>query len=98
MRKSMFTPEQILQAMRRAEAGTVVGDICRKLGVTEATFYRWKRTYAGMDVGELREMRQLREENRRLKGVVAYPTLDKLILREALGKNGGSSAFSVGHG
>ena len=86
MRKSTFTPEQILQALRQAEAGTVVGDICRKLGVTEATFYRWKKTYAGMDVGELRELRQLREENRRLKGVVADLTLDKTILREALGK------------
>ena len=86
MRKSTFTPEQILQALRQAEAGTVVGDSRRKLGVTEAAFYRWKKTYAGMDVGELRELRQLREENRRLKGVVADLTLDKTILREALGK------------
>ena len=85
MRKSTFTPEQILQALRQAEAGTVVGDSCRKLGVTEATFYRWKKTYDGLDVGELRELRQLREENRRLKGVVADVTLDKTILREALG-------------
>ena len=86
MRKSKFTPEQILQALRQAEAGTVVGEICRKLGVTEATFYRWRKTYAGLDLGELREVRQLREENRRLKGVVADLTLDKTILREALGK------------
>ena len=86
MRKSKFTPEQILQALRQAEAGTVVGEICRKLGVTEATFYRWKKTYAGLDLGELRELRQLREENRRLKTVVADLTLDKTILREAIGK------------
>jgi len=86
LRKSKFTPEQILQALRQAEAGTVVGDICRILGVTEATFYLWKNTYAGMDVGELRELRQLRAENRRLKGVVADLTLDKTILREALGE------------
>ena len=86
MRKRKFTPEHILQALRQAEAGTVVGEICRKLGVTEATFYRWKKTYAGLDLGELRELRQLREENRRLKGVVADLTLDKTILREALGK------------
>lgn len=86
MRKSKFTPEQIVQALRQAEVGTVVGDICRKLGITEATFYRWKKTYAGLDLGELRELRQLREENRRLKGVVADLTCDKTILREALGK------------
>ncbi len=86
MRKSKFSPEQILQALRQAEAGTVVGDICRKLGITEATFYRWKKTYTGLDVGELRELRQLREENRRLKHVVADLTLDKAILREAVGK------------
>jgi putative transposase len=86
MRKSKFSPEQILQALRQAEAGTVVGEICRKLGVTEATFYRWKKTYAGLDVSELRELRQLRDENRRLKQVVADLTLDKAILREAAGK------------
>lgn len=63
-----------------------MGDICRKLGITEATFYRWKKTYAGVILCELRELRQLREENRRLKGVVADLTLDKTILREALGK------------
>ncbi len=86
MRKSKFTPEQILQALRQAEAGTVVGEICRKLGVTETTFYRWKKQYAGLDVSELRELKQLREENRRLKQVVADLTLDKTILRDALGK------------
>ena len=64
----------------------MVGDICRKLGITEATFYRWRKTYAGLDVGELRELRQLREENRRLKHVVADLTLDKAILRETVGK------------
>lgn len=86
MRKSKFTPEQIVQALRQVEAGTVVGEVCRKLGVTEATFYRWKKTYAGLDLHELRELRQLRDENRRLKGLVADLTLDKTILRDALGK------------
>ncbi len=86
MRKSKFTPEQILQALRQAEAGTVAAEICRKLGVTEGTFYRWKKQYAGLDVSELRELRQLRDENRRLRQVVADLTLDKTMLRDALGK------------
>jgi putative transposase len=86
MRRSRFTPEQILQALRQAEAGTAVVEVCRKLGITETTFYRWKKQYAGMGTGELRELKQLREENRRLKQVVADLTLDKSILRDALGK------------
>jgi putative transposase len=86
MKKSKFSPEQILQALRQAESGTPVVEVCRKLGVTETTFYRWKKQYAGLDVGELRELRQLREENRRLKQVVADLTLDKAILRDAMGK------------
>ena len=86
MKTSRFTPEQMLQAIRQAESGTPVPDISRKLGITEATLYRWKKQYTGLDVGELRELRQLREENRRLKGVVADLTLDKAMLREALGK------------
>ena len=63
-----------------------MGDICRKLGVAEATFYRWKKQYAGRDTSELRELKQLRDENRRLKQAVADLTLDKSILRDALGK------------
>ncbi len=86
MRKSRFTPEQILQALRTAESGTPVVEICRKLGVTETTFYRWKKQFTGLDVSELRELKQLREENRKLKQVVADLTLDKTILKDALGK------------
>lgn len=73
-------------ALRQAEAGTPVGEICRKLGITEATFYRWKHKFAGLGVSELRELRQLRDENRRLKRVVADLTLDKQILQESLRK------------
>ena len=80
MRKSKFTLEQILQPQHQVEARTVVGGIDRKLGVTEATSCRWKNTYAELDLGELRELRHLREENRRLKGVAADLTLDKKIL------------------
>ena len=88
MRKSKFTPEQILQALRQAAGGTPVMDICRKMAVTETTVYRWRKQYTGLDVSELRELKRLREENRQLKHVVADLTLDKTILRDALGKNG----------
>ena len=86
MRKSRFTPEQIVQALRQAESGTPVADICRKMGVTEATYYRWKKQFNGLDVSELRELRQVRDENKKLKQLVAELTLDKAVLREALGK------------
>lgn len=84
MRTSRFTVEQIAIALRQAEAGTPVEDICRKLEIAEATFYRWKRKFGDLGVSELRELRQLRDENRRLKRVVADLTLDKQILQESL--------------
>lgn len=86
MRRSKYTEEQIIQALRQAESGTPVAEICRKLEVTETTFYRWKKHYSGLGVSELRELRVLREENRKLKQLVADLTLDKHILRESLGK------------
>jgi len=73
-------------ALRQAEAGTPVAEICRKLEVTETTFYRWKKKYGGLGVSELRELKQLREENRKLKQLVADLSLDKSILQEALRK------------
>jgi putative transposase len=86
MRKSRFTEEQIAMALRQGEAGTPVEEICRKLGVSDATYFRWKKKYGGLGVSELRELRQLREENRKLKGLVADLTLDKTMLQEALRK------------
>jgi putative transposase len=71
MKTSKFTNEQIAMALRQAEAGTPVGEICRKLGVSEQSFYRWKKRFGALGVSELRELRQLREENRKLKGLVA---------------------------
>jgi putative transposase len=84
MRKSRFSEEQILMALRQAEAGTPVEEICRKLEVSSATSFRWKRRFGGMGVSELRELRQRRDENRKLKQLVADLSLDKTILREAI--------------
>jgi putative transposase len=84
MRVSKFTDGQIVAALRQTEAGTPVADICRKPEVTETTFYRWKRKFGDLGVTEVRELKQLREENRKLKTLVAELSLDKTILREAL--------------
>ena len=86
MRKSKYTDEQIAYALRQAEAGTPVTEICRKMGVSQQTFYTWRRKFAGMGVAELRELRQLREENRKLKQLVADLSLDKHMLQEVLAK------------
>ena len=86
MRTSRFTVEQMAHALKRVEAGVVVGEVCRELGITETTFYRWKRKFGGISSPEVRELRQLRDENRRLKGLVADLTLDRTMLQEALRK------------
>ena len=86
MKKSKFTDEQVAYALRQAESGTPVLDVCRKLGITEQTFYRWKKKYAGMGVAEVRRLRQLEDENRRLKSLVADLTLDKHMLQEVIRK------------
>ena len=86
MRKSRFSEEQIAMGLRQGEAGTPVEEICRKLGISDATYFRWKKKYGGLGLSELRELRQLREENRKLKGLVADLTLDKTMLQEALRK------------
>jgi putative transposase len=86
MKRSKFSEEQIVFAIRQAEAGTPVGDLCRQLGVSDATFYAWKKKYAHLGVSELRRLRQLEEENSRLKRLVADLSLDKHMLSEALRK------------
>jgi putative transposase len=86
-KKSKFTDEQIAYALRQAESGTPVGDVCRQLGISEATLYVWKKRFARLGVSELRKLRSPEEENRRLKQLVADLTLDKHMLSEALRKN-----------
>ena len=86
MKKSKFTEEQIAYALRQVEAGTAPADVCRQLGVSEATFYIWKKKYAHLGVSELRRLRSLEDENGRLKRLVADLSLDKHILSEALRK------------
>ena len=86
MKQQRYSDEQIVYALRQAEGGVKVVEICRKLGVTEQTFYRWRKKYAGVGINELRELRQLREENRKLKQLVADLSLDRHILQEVLSK------------
>jgi len=86
MKKSRYTAEQVAFAMRQAESGTQVSEVCRKMGISEQTFYRWKKRYAGMGVGEVRRLRVLEEENKKLKQLVADLSLDKQMLQDVLRK------------
>ena len=86
MKKSKFTDEQIAFALRQAETGTKVSEVCRKMGISEATFYNWKKKYGGLGVSELRRLKQLEEENRQLKKLVADLSLNKQMLQDVLTK------------
>ena len=86
MARKGHTEEQIIAALQQSEAGAKTTELCRKLGISQATFYAWKKQYAGLGVQELRELRQLREENGRLKRIVADLTLDRQILQEIVSK------------
>ena len=81
MKKSRFTEEQISFALKQAETGTPVAEVIRRMGISEQTFYRWKKLYGGLGTGELRRLKQLEEENRKLKQLVADLSLDKHILQ-----------------
>ena len=84
--KKGHTEEQIIAALKQHESGDKTADICRKLGISQATFYLWKKQYSGLGVQELRELRQLRDENGRLKRLVADLSLDRQILQEIVSK------------
>ncbi|SFW32002.1 putative transposase [Nitrosovibrio sp. Nv17] len=86
MKRSRYTEEQIVYALRLADGGQTVVDVCRQLGVSEATFYTWKKKYAELGVSELRRLKQIEEENTRLRRIVADLTLDTQILQEVVRK------------
>ena len=88
MRKSRYSDEHIAAALRQAEIGTPVADITRKLGISEATFYVWKKRFGTLGTSEIRELRQLRDENAKLKAVVADLTLDRAVLQDVIKKSG----------
>jgi len=86
MRKSQFTEAQIAFVLKQAEDGTPVAEVCRKAGVAEATFYNWRKRYAGLMPSEVKRLRQLEEENSKLKRIVADLSLDKAMLQDVLAK------------
>ena len=87
MVRKKYTEEQIIAVLKEAEAGTKLTDLCRKYGMSEATYYNWKAKYAGLTVSELKRLKSLEEENRRLKQIVAEQSLDNRALKELLSKN-----------
>ncbi len=87
MGRKRYTEEQIIGVLNEAEAGARTAELCRQHGMSEATFYKWKAKYAGLTVSELKRLRSLEDENRRLKHIVAQQALDNWALKESLGKN-----------
>lgn len=86
MKKTKFTESQIVFALRQNESGVPVSEICRKMGISEATFYNWKKKYGGLGISELRKLKGLEEENYKLRQIVADLTLDKQMLQDVLKK------------
>jgi putative transposase len=88
MKRSRFNEEQIIGVLKEAEAGAQVSELCRRHGISEATFYSWRSKYGGLEISEMRRLRQLEEANRRLKSIVADQALDLRALKDVLAKNG----------
>jgi len=86
MKKSSFTEEQIIAILKRADAGEKIGELCRQTGSSDSTFHRWKAKYSGLELNEVNRLRQLEDENRRLKLIVADLTLDNAALKDLLAK------------
>ena len=88
MKRARFSEEQIIGVLKEAEAGAKVSELCRRHGISDATFYTWRSRYGGLEISEMRRLRQLEEENRRLKAIVADQALDIRALKDVLAKNG----------
>ena len=88
MKRGRFSEEQIIGVLKEAEAGAKVSELCQRHGISDATFHTWRSRFGGLEVSELRRLRQLEEENRRLKGIVADQALDLRALKDVLAKNG----------
>jgi putative transposase len=88
MKRARFSEEQIIGVLKEAEAGAKVTELCRRHGISDATFYTWRNKYGGLEVSEMRRLRQLEEENRRLKAIVAEQALDLRALKDVLANNG----------
>jgi putative transposase len=88
MKRARFSEEQIIGVLKEAEAGAKVSELCRRHGISDATFYTWRSKYGGLEISEMRRLRQLEEENRRLKSIVADQALDIRALKDVLSKNG----------
>jgi putative transposase len=86
MKKKRFSAEQIVAILKQAELGIPIGELIRQVGVSEQTFYRWKKKYSGLEIDQVRQLKQLQEENVRLKRIVADLTLDKAMLQDVLSK------------
>jgi putative transposase len=86
MKQSHFTEEQIIGVLKQGEAGVKTAEVCRQHGISSATYYKWKAKYGGLEVSEARRLKQLEDENRRLKQIVADLTLDNQALKTVLGK------------